>query len=379
MNQPKISLILTYNNSQETIKDCIESILKQSFQDFELICINNASSDNSEEIAKNLATASEKIKLISLPQYNDEETVKKTGISVASGDFVCFIASDNTYSSDFIKDKYLEIISGKNIKLENNILYRRAFIENDKELAAAVEEKVIAETNKISEILNSRINELKEEFNGICQKNIETINNSSYELTLRFNQLESLFYNKNSEFEKEKEQVFKALYALSEENNKQIYADISKVYDYINSEINKKGCDINKVYEEITNNYHYTEEIVQNKNNDLTSLFNNDKELIYKKLNELEKEIIVRYVNLKRLIDISTDETDSKLRAVSSLPEESINSAVSIIDIEKSLNENIDKIYSHINNTNNLFYEELTKIYKELSTKMQQIKDELKK
>ena len=379
MNQPKISLILIYNNAEETLKNCIESILKQSFQDFELICINNGSTDNSEDIAKDFAAVNERIKLISLPQYNEEEVSKKMGIAISSGDFICFISSDNILPSDFIKEKYFDIISNKNIKLENNRLYRRTFIENDKELAAAIEEKVLAETNRASDILKSIIEELKEEFDIISKKNIETINNSSYELTLRFNQLESLFYNKNSEFENEKEQLFKDLRCLSEENNKQIYSDISKVYDYINSEINKKGCEINKVYEEITKNYQYTEEIVQNKDNDIISLLNNDKDLIYKKLNELEKEIIVRYVNLKRLLDMNADETESKLQAVTSLPAESINHAANIIDIEKSMNENIDKIYSHINNTNNLFYEELTKLYKELNEKIQKIKQDPKK
>ena len=214
MNQPKISLILIYNNAEETLKNCIESILKQSFQDFELICINNGSTDNSEDIAKDFAAVNEKIKLISLPQYNEEEVSKKMGIAISSGDFICFISSDNILPSDFIKEKYFDIISNKNIKLENNRLYRRTFIENDKELAAAIEEKVLAETNRASDILKSIIEELKEEFDIISKKNIETINNSSYELTLRFNQLESLFYNKNSEFENEKEQLFKDLRCL---------------------------------------------------------------------------------------------------------------------------------------------------------------------
>ena len=76
---------------------------------------------------------------------------------------------------------------------------------------------------------------------------------------------------------------------------------------------------------------------------------------------------------------MNADETESKLQAVTSLPAESINHAANIIDIEKSMNENIDKIYSHINNTNNLFYEELTKLYKELNEKIQKIKEDPKK
>ena len=54
MNNPKVSIIITYHNAQDTIKDCINSVLKQTFKDFELICINNASTDESEKIVIDL-------------------------------------------------------------------------------------------------------------------------------------------------------------------------------------------------------------------------------------------------------------------------------------------------------------------------------------
>ena len=40
MNNPKVSIIVTYHNAQDTIENCIKSVLKQTFKDFELICIN---------------------------------------------------------------------------------------------------------------------------------------------------------------------------------------------------------------------------------------------------------------------------------------------------------------------------------------------------
>ena len=97
-------------------------------------------------------------------------------------------------------------------------------------------------------------------------------------------------------------------------------------------------------------------------------MINNGKDDIWNKLYELEKEIIVRYVNLKRLLDLQIDE----IKALSNGNLQEYN----VIDIGKTVSENIDKMYQHMNNTSSIFYEELTKIYKELNEKLSQKSEE---
>ena len=63
MKPSKISVIVTYYNCEETISSCINSILNQSFNDVEIICVNSGSTDESEKIVLDLFSQNEKIKL----------------------------------------------------------------------------------------------------------------------------------------------------------------------------------------------------------------------------------------------------------------------------------------------------------------------------
>ena len=59
MMQPKISVVIIYSNSADTIKECLNSVLHKSFLDIEIICVNNGSNENSENIVKEIALSYE--------------------------------------------------------------------------------------------------------------------------------------------------------------------------------------------------------------------------------------------------------------------------------------------------------------------------------
>ena len=371
MKQPKVSLILIYDK-QDNLKECLNSIIMQSFKDIEIICINNASKDDAENIVKEISIKDERIKLISLPISNDNISAKKIALGVVGGDFICFINFNEIYDIDFVKNLYLKSISKNIIDTKENYFYRRDFLENDEEIAQLISDKVEQEIQKYKRVINNQNDLIKNEFNKFYQNNVETIKNNSYEILCRFNQLEKVFYDKDYQNQIKNNELLNEVNSKNEGLIKQIYEDIAKVYDYINSEINKKGMEINRVYDEINKNYQYTEKLISDKNNETSSLINNGKDDIWNKLSELEKEIIVRYVNLKRLLDLQIDEIDSKLKALSNENSQEYN----VIDIEKTLSENIDKMYQHMNSTSSMFYEELTKIYKELNEKLSQKSEE---
>ncbi len=60
----KISVIVPIYNVEKYLKQCLDSILSQSFQDFEIICINDKSPDNSLEILKEYAAKDNRIQII---------------------------------------------------------------------------------------------------------------------------------------------------------------------------------------------------------------------------------------------------------------------------------------------------------------------------
>lgn len=373
MKQYKVSVILVYENDEQTIRDSIDSVLAQPFPNVEAICVNNGSNDGSEKILLNLTQKDDRIKLLKLPERKDISAAKSAGLGIASGKFVAFLKGSEKFSVDIINEIYYKPA----IKLEtqDNKLYKRSYLENDGEIAEIAEQvfEKISQQNAV--VIDEQINKINTVFDEFQKITADNIKNSSYDLTCRFNQLEKVFYEKDYEYTNKIENSAKPYFENLEKNTKQIYEDIAKAYDYINSEINQKGCEINKLYEEITKNYHYTEGLIEAKCNDVAACF--DKSDIIARLEELEKEIVTRYVNLKRLLDMQADETEAKLRVIDK------NADYREIDfeaaeVEKNVSENIDNIYQTLNKTSAMFYEELSSFYKEINFKLRKQQEDEK-
>ncbi len=98
----KISVIVPVFNAEKFVGKCIESVLSQSFSNFELLLINDGSLDNSLDILNYYKKNDERIFVYN--QINSGvSAARNVGIQNASGDFICFIDSD-----DFIGKNYLE-------------------------------------------------------------------------------------------------------------------------------------------------------------------------------------------------------------------------------------------------------------------------------
>ena len=169
---------------------------------------------------------------------------------------------------------FFEITKNRIKDIKNNNLYRRSFLENDTEISSIIEKELAIKLEDSAKKIKEQKQEIRDEFNKFYQNNVQTIKNNSYEVVCRFNQLEKLFYEKDYEYQSKIDNFIQGAWENINAPTKQIYEDISKVYDYISSEINLKGGEINRVYEEITKNYHYTEEIVNRKANELSELTN---------------------------------------------------------------------------------------------------------
>ena len=123
---PKISVIVPVYNNEKYIGKCIESILKQKMQDFEIIIVNDGSTDDSEKVInKYLTLYMEKIKYYKKENGGISST-RNFGINKATGDYICFVDSDDYISDDLFEklDKYIhkqiDIIKYKCIKVDEN-------------------------------------------------------------------------------------------------------------------------------------------------------------------------------------------------------------------------------------------------------------------
>lgn len=95
---PKLSIIIPIFNSQKWLNKNIESVLKQDFQDFELILIDDGSTDASSMICQAFALRSNKIIVVS--KINAGVSVARNlGLSISSGKFIGFVDSDDEITS----------------------------------------------------------------------------------------------------------------------------------------------------------------------------------------------------------------------------------------------------------------------------------------
>ena len=122
---PKISVIVPVFNTGKYIKKCLNSILSQKNVDYEIIVVNDGSTDNSDEIIKNYVNQhQEKVKYYT-KQNGGLSDARNYGITKASGDYLCFVDSDDYIDENLFAnlEKYIEqnidVIKYKCIKVDD--------------------------------------------------------------------------------------------------------------------------------------------------------------------------------------------------------------------------------------------------------------------
>lgn len=170
----KVSIIVPFYNVEKYIKKCLDSVLNQTYNNYEIIIINDGSTDNTSKILESYKS-DKKIKIIN-QENKGLSNARNTGVSNAKGDYILFIDSD-----DFIEKELLEILN-KTIKDEDLVRFQI---------------RILDETNKI-------IKEYKEEtFNNL--NGIEAFNKLSkynlVELAVCYAYKKDTFLKNNYKFE----------------------------------------------------------------------------------------------------------------------------------------------------------------------------------
>ena len=109
---PEISIIVPVYNVEKYLKRCIDSILNQSFTDFELILVDDGSTDNSGKIIDEYAIKDERIKVIH-KENGGQGSARNRGLDIANGNYIGFVDSDDWIHKDMYKCMY-QIISEDN-------------------------------------------------------------------------------------------------------------------------------------------------------------------------------------------------------------------------------------------------------------------------
>lgn len=114
---PKISVIVPVYNTEPYLRQCIDSILNQTFTDFELLLVDDGSTDHSGEICEEYAQIDARIKLFHTPNHG-VSAARNLGINQASGEWITFVDSD-----DWVEEEYLSCFLQKEL-VPKTIVYQ---------------------------------------------------------------------------------------------------------------------------------------------------------------------------------------------------------------------------------------------------------------
>lgn len=106
-----ISVIITAFNVSNTILNTINSVLNQTYKDFELIIVEDCSTDNTIEIIKSIKDV--RIKIIQHSVNMGAGLSRRDGVKNSTGDYTIFIDGDDTINKDCLERLYLEAIGSK--------------------------------------------------------------------------------------------------------------------------------------------------------------------------------------------------------------------------------------------------------------------------
>ena len=98
----RFSIIVPIYNVEQYLRECIDSILNQSYKDFELILVNDGSKDCSPEICDNYAMIDSRVKVIHKAN-GGATSARNCGVKTALGNYIIYVDGDDTVESDMLK------------------------------------------------------------------------------------------------------------------------------------------------------------------------------------------------------------------------------------------------------------------------------------
>ena len=140
-----ISIIVPFYNAEAYIGRCIESILAQTYSDFELLLVSDGSNDSSVAICEDYCKRDKRVKIVQ-KENGGVSTARNKGLDLAKGEYVAFVDSDdyllddylqnsmdiiNEYDVDIVRTPYIRKIGKKESIQKFNIPYNKVIKKED--------------------------------------------------------------------------------------------------------------------------------------------------------------------------------------------------------------------------------------------------------
>ena len=113
------SVIVPVYNVEKYLHECVDSILRQTFSDFELILVDDGSKDTSGNICDEYAAKDQRVKVIH-KENGGQSTARNLGVKLAKGEYAVFLDSDDMFADNH----FLEDLKNKSEKNPDIIVFR---------------------------------------------------------------------------------------------------------------------------------------------------------------------------------------------------------------------------------------------------------------
>lgn len=104
-NHPLISIIIPCYNAEKTLEKCLTSVIHQSYDNLEIILIDDGSTDNSAKIYQDFQLKDERIKIF-VQDNSGVSKARNNGVKAATGEYVCFVDSDDWVEPDYCSELF---------------------------------------------------------------------------------------------------------------------------------------------------------------------------------------------------------------------------------------------------------------------------------
>lgn len=111
MSYLRISVIMLVYNAEATIRRCVDSVLYQTYNDFECLLINDCSKDRSGEICDEYAAKDSRVRVFH-KENGGVSSARNVGLDNASGEWIAFVDSDDWVDLDFLQSAQNDIVKG---------------------------------------------------------------------------------------------------------------------------------------------------------------------------------------------------------------------------------------------------------------------------
>lgn len=111
----KVAVLIAVYNTANYLRECLDSVCAQTFEDIQIICIDDCSTDGSLDILQEYAQADSRVCVIPMKENRGQAIARNEGLRIASGEYVMMLDSDDWLAPDAIEQAYRAVTAEEDI------------------------------------------------------------------------------------------------------------------------------------------------------------------------------------------------------------------------------------------------------------------------